>query len=200
MILFYDTETTGLPNFRERSDHESQPHIVQLAMLLCDDDGTEREAHNVIVRPDGWEISEEVTAIHGISQERARAEGIREADAAALFVIARAQSDLRVAHNESFDARIMRIAMLRAGFVRPFVDLLENLPAYCTCRIATPIVNLPPSERMAAKGMMRPKPPKLTECIGHFFQEELPGAHDAMVDVRACARVYFHLRNMEKAA
>jgi DNA polymerase-3 subunit epsilon len=48
------------------------------------------------------------------------------------------------------------------------------------------------------RGMMQPKPPKLEECIQHFFSEELPGAHDALIDARACARVYFHLKTTEE--
>jgi len=51
-----------------------------------------------------------------------------------------------------------------------------------------------------AAGINKPKPPKLEECIRHFFGEELDGAHDAMVDVVACRRVFFHLRTLERAA
>ena len=34
--IFFDTETTGLPLFKEHSEHPSQPHIVQLAACLVD--------------------------------------------------------------------------------------------------------------------------------------------------------------------
>lgn len=37
-ILFYDTETNGLPLWREPSNHPGQPHITQLAAELCDAD------------------------------------------------------------------------------------------------------------------------------------------------------------------
>lgn len=62
MIIFYDTETTGLPLWREPSEHPDQPHIVEIASM------------NALIRPDGWTISPEAAAIHGISQERALAE------------------------------------------------------------------------------------------------------------------------------
>jgi DNA polymerase-3 subunit epsilon len=65
---------------------------------------------------------------------------------------------------------------------------------------AAPIVNLPPTERMLAAGFNKPKAPKLEECIHHFFGETLAGAHDALVDVRACARVYFHLQTLKAQA
>ena len=63
---------------------------------------------------------------------------------------------------------------------------------------AAPIVNLPPTDRMRAAGRTGPKSPKLSECVQHFFSEEMIGAHDAMVDVRACARVFFHLKSLQK--
>ncbi|HEY8351659.1 MAG TPA: hypothetical protein VIK87_03855, partial [Sphingomonadales bacterium] len=60
-ILFYDTETTGLPLFSEPSSDPRQPHIVQAAAVLVDA-GTRKaiSSINLISRPDGWEIPEEV--------------------------------------------------------------------------------------------------------------------------------------------
>ena len=37
-ILFYDTETTGLPLWSQPSEHPDQPRVVQLAALLCDEE------------------------------------------------------------------------------------------------------------------------------------------------------------------
>ncbi len=97
-----------------------------------------------------------------------------------------------VAHNSDFDLRIMRIAMLRAGRTKEWLD--ENpIQAFCTMKAATPVVNLPPTAKMVSAGFNKPKAPRLSECIQFFFQEELVGAHDALVDVRACIRVYRHL-------
>jgi DNA polymerase-3 subunit epsilon len=200
MIIAFDTETTGLPDFKARSSDPSQPHLVHLAMVLCRDDGAEVEAHNVIIKPDGWVIPDEVAQIHGITTAMALERGIPEADAVAMFVVAQAKASLRVAHNESFDRRIMRIAMTRAGMERADIEAIEARPSYCTCINATPIVNLPPTPKMLAAGFTKPKQAKLAECIKHFFDEDLTGAHDALVDVRACARVFFHLRSLQEIA
>lgn len=188
--LVFDTETNGLPLYNQRSHDPAQPHLVQIALLLLDDDGTELQSAVKIIRPDGWVISPEMTAIHGISQERAMDEGVPEKQAAIMFISAQAQAHIRVAHNASFDTRIMRIAMTRAGIARDFIELVEARPHYCTCNGAKPIVNLPPSPKMLAAGMKFSKSPKLSECYFYFFGEELIGSHDALVDARACARVY----------
>ena len=57
MILVFDTETTGLPDFKKRSSDPSQPHLVQLALVQYNADGEETEHHSVIIKPDGWQIS-----------------------------------------------------------------------------------------------------------------------------------------------
>jgi DNA polymerase-3 subunit epsilon len=163
---------------------------VQIAMLMLAEDGTETSMAALIIRPEGWLIPPEITEIHGISQERAMDEGVPEAIATRLFVAMQQRASLRVAHNESFDRRIMRIAMLRSGLSREAVEAIEQRPAFCTCNAARPILNLPPTGRMVAAGRTGPKPPKLEECFRHFFAEELTGGHDALVDARACARVY----------
>lgn len=56
-ILFYDTETTGLPNWKTPSGHYAVPHIVQIGALLVDVETKEvLKELDVIVKPEGWEI------------------------------------------------------------------------------------------------------------------------------------------------
>lgn len=193
MILALDCETTGLPDWGKPSDAPQQPHLVQLAMILLDDDLTERACVSVIVKPDGWTIPEEITAIHGISTDLAARVGIPEKVATDLYVgMLYGTGATAVAHNVDFDTRIMRIAMLRAGYDKAW-QLANAHKTFCTMKTATPIVNLPPTEKMRAAGFNKPKSPKLSECVQHFFGEKLEGAHDALVDVRVCLRVYRHL-------
>jgi DNA polymerase-3 subunit epsilon len=198
MLISYDTETTGLADFKARSSDPNQPHIVQLALVTYSEDGTEANAVSLIVRPDGWIIPPEMTAIHGISHERAMDEGVPEETAVCAFIMTQAIAGLRVAHNESFDRRIMRIAMTRAGIARDFIEAIENRAAYCTMTAAKPITKLPPTDKQLAAGFSGFKSPKLEECMRHFFGEDLPGAHDGLVDARACARVYFALQARSK--
>lgn len=201
MILFFDTETTGLPDLRQPMNHPCQPHLVQLACLLTEDDGTERASVNLIVNP-GIPIPPGAAAVHGITDDIADRAGIPPQIATSIWHRLAERADLIVAHNIKFD-----IALIEAAWARHVASGLPEMDRrhgsrgrFCTMDAATPLVNLPPTERMVAAGFNKPKPPKLEECIRYFFKEELVGAHDALVDVRACARLFFRLREMKEAA
>lgn len=197
-ILVFDAETTGLIQYGLPSADPSQPHMIQLAMIQYAEDGTELSARVVVIRPEGWEIDPNSPAskVHGITQERALAEGIPEHQAVALWLVAAARASCTVAHVHSFDARVIRIAMSRAGYQKDLADFIGSRPHFCTAIKSRAIVQAPPTEKMLAAGQKHAKPPKLSECISHFFGEELIGAHEALADSRACGRVYWHLKGL----
>ena len=197
MILFFDTETTGLPDYRSNPSDACQPHLVQIACILTEDNGLERASVNLIVNP-GVPIPSGASSVHGISSELAERAGMSSATAIAMWDRLASRADLVVAHNIKFDWALIETAWHRAGKGSAFYAAHARRSMFCTLEAASPIVNLPPTARMVAAGFNKPKPPKLSECISHFFGEELIGAHDALVDVRACARIYFHLLTLER--
>ncbi|AVR89049.1 3'-5' exonuclease [Thauera aromatica] len=197
-ILFYDTETTGLPDFKAPSEAPHQPHIVQLAALLVDPDSRQTIASmDVIVRPDGWTIPAEVAEVHGITTERAITVGVSESTALGLFLDLWHAADFRVGHNESFDARIVRIAQHR--FECGELDVWKEGRAECTARLATSICAIPPTDRMRAAGRFHHKTPNLVEAYRHFTGRDLDNAHSAMADVQACRDVYFAIQDKRNA-
>lgn len=198
MILFFDTETTGFVQDRLPVDHPDQPYIVQLAAELTEDDGEPVAGFSFIIDPGIGEITIPTKAsdVHGITDERAVALGVSAEFALSAFTHLYQRDDLVVAHNIKFDRAVIETAISR--HYRKIMPLRK--PLFCTMEAATPIVNLPPTERMLAAGFNKPKPPKLEECIRHFFDEDLEGAHDALIDVRACSRVFFHLKSLEAAS
>lgn len=215
LILPYDTETTGLPDWTQPSEAPQQPHLVEIAALLFDG-GTEIDAFHALVKPNGWtwDADNEAFKTHGITIERCMDEGIPEPEAVACFLALHARADMRVAHNESFDARILRIAFKRYGHGASGWDMLtqderdaiadtfKSRPTYCTCNAAKPIMKLPPTPKMAANPRFRNshKPPNLQEAHQHFLGEPFEGAHGAMEDARACARVYFAMNPAAEVA
>lgn len=185
--LVFDTETTGTVLDRLPLDHPDQPRLVQLGAILFDAARREVSVIDVIVDP-GVEVPDGAARVHGITTEIARSHGIPEKAAVGVFARLAAIADVVVAHNAKFDVSITEIAAIRARF-----NLQIPGAVRCTMEAASPIVNLPPTERMLAAGFTKPKPPKLEEAIRFFFGEADFQAHRAIADVRAAARLYFEL-------
>lgn len=195
-VVFYDSETSGIPLWKQPSEHPDQPHIVQLAACLVDLD-TRRvlSTMDVICKPDGWLIPEEVSQIHGITTEMAADLGVPESLAVEMLL------DLvgdrtRIAHNESFDARIVRIACMR-HFEPSQADEWKAGNAECTQLMATPIMRLPPTDRMKAVGFTKHKTANLREAVLHFTGKPLENAHSALADVHGCMSVYFAIKDQQ---
>lgn len=189
-ILFFDTETTGL--VRDGAPLSDAPNLVQMACLLYNDAGQEECSVSIIVSPEGaYEIPAQAAHVHGINTSKANTCGVSLQCATRIFAELQKAADLEVAHNWKFDDIVMRAALKRAWPKREEVMPL----GFCTMEACSPILNLPPTRAMMAAGFNKPKPPRLSEAYTFFFKEELVGAHDALVDVRACARIYFHLKS-----
>lgn len=187
--LFFDTETTGKYDWKLPPDHPSQPHLVQLAAVLLDNEGKERAGLNLLVKPEGFSISQEVTAIHGISEDIANSCGVSIKNVAYLFNALCYQADLLVAHNIDFDRSIMLSVFIR----NQIGHRLNKMNRYCTMKSATPIVK---AVRPGVTGDHAFKWPSLTECMAFFFQEDFSSqAHNALADVVACSRVYQALKS-----
>jgi DNA polymerase III epsilon subunit-like protein len=185
MLLFLDTETTGLPRDWKApiTNLDNWPRMVQLAWLLYDEQAVLQGEGNVIIQPDGYVIPTAVSKIHGITQAKAQAEGIPLGDALAAFDQALAQAHTLVAHNLSFDERILGAEYLRVRGENP----LTSKQGLCTQVAGTPVCRLPGTYG-------RYKWPRLDELYRHLFHEKLEGAHDAAVDIAATARCFWALR------
>ena len=197
--IFYDTETTGLPLFKEPSEHPDQPHIVQLAACLVDLDTRKTiSSMDVIVRPDGWTIPDDIASIHGITTEHAADVGIPESLAVGMFMEIWSHRT-RIAHNQQFDARILRIALMRFEDQEAADDWKAG-ESECTAIMATPICKIPPTGKMIAAGFNKFKTANLAEAYRHFMGCDFDNAHSALADVQACMAVYFAVQDTKAEA
>lgn len=185
MILFFDTETTGLPKKRSTdvADVDNWPRMVQLAWVTSSDAET-AEAHSYIIKPDNYTIPDVVARIHGISTERALAEGVPIDGVLEEFRDSVGDVDLLVAHNMDFDRPVLGAEFIRAGFF----DHLEDKPRICTMKCSTGLCKIP------QKGRGGYKWPKLMELHQFLFGCGFEGAHDARNDVTAGAKCYWELK------
>ena len=78
MILFFDTETTGLPkNWKAAvSDLNNWPRMVQLAWIVYENDGIKLKEGSYIIKPIGFSIPSDATKLHGITNEMALSKGV----------------------------------------------------------------------------------------------------------------------------
>ena len=180
--LTFDTETTDKWHFKLPWDSDEQPHIVQLAYVLDDEDGNIVDEQNLIVQlPDGVECSPGAAQVHGITQLRINEEGVPRKEALDTFARACSQASVLVAHNYDFDARVLAAAYNREG--RKFQPKCGH---YCTMKNATNYLRLP--------GRYGYKWPKLSEAYQMLIDlNGFEGAHDALADVRACREVYYEM-------
>lgn len=196
IIMAFDTETTGIPQWKLPSDDPAQPHLVSLAFILHNtDDGSTLQEQHWIVRPDGWTIPDEVAAIHGITTEYAEEQGVPLEDVVNTFVGACGLADQRVAFGAPFDTRVMRIAMLRAGFSREGADRFFTIyPVDCIMTAAGPLCRLTPTDAMMATNRRTFKAPKLGEAYDVLCGKTIEGAHSALVDTRAALEVWLEIQ------
>ena len=188
MYLFFDTETTGLPiNWKAPvTDLNNWPRLVQLAYLLYDQNGNKIAEKNFIIKPQGFIIPKEASEIHRISPEKANKEGIELKEVLDDFQNAINQVECLVAHNMSFDEKI-----IRAEFLRNMMD--DSIMAkkkICTMESATNFC--------ALKGPYGYKWPKLSELYYKLFQTDFEEAHNATFDILATAKCFWELKRLNK--
>ena len=191
MLIFFDTETTGIPpkNVHYSVGYDRFPHIVQIAWMICDKKGQEIERCNEIVKPDGYIIPIEATKIHRISTSKATKEGIPIKKAMKHFVLACEKCEKIVAHNIYFDMSIVKASLLRLGLDLTLPNhVLHKSKRVDTMRSTTEYCALP-SPYAGYKW------PKLEELHVKLFNEEMIDAHDAIVDVEYTKKCYFELIN-----
>lgn len=200
--LIFDTETTGLPNYKAPLNDKSQPYIVQLAAILLDDSGDVVSEMNVIIKPDGWTIPQVVVDVHGIDDHKANRYGIPIESALHLFKKLYDKADFLVAHNIDFDLRMLRRYFPNDGEC-PFLQGMVTY--YDTKKGTTDLTQLPLTEKQVAAQTRNPdwsppggwpkyKDPTMMEAYEYFFMEKFEGAHGAMADATACAEVFCKLK------
>lgn len=185
MYLIFDTETTGLPkNYQAPLDDFSNwPRLVQLAWNMYDAEGNLWESYNYIIRPNGFTISPEVAKIHRITQERAEAEGVDIKEALEHFIKDAASAEFLVGHNIGFDENIVGSELLRAGLINPIPEAKK----ICTMKQGVQAARID-------NGRGGYKWPNLSELYSALFGRSFADAHDALIDVEACADCLFELK------
>lgn len=202
MYLIYDTETNGLPkNYKAAmADLDNWPRVIQLAWQFYDEDGDLLAEEENLIVPDGWTIPSIMGFVdqgypikeaekkakfwtdNGFYTEESMESGIPIADALEPFLAYYDRSKALIAHNNAFDFKVLGAELLRAN-----MRATQIIPKLCTMESSTDFCKI--------RGQYgKYKWPKLEEVYYKLFRENFDGAHDALSDVKACARVFFELK------
>ncbi len=199
LVLVLDTETSGLPEKRDASIYQTRlwPHILQLSFIVYDTKAAEILIlfNNLIKIDDSVVVSPESTAVHGITKQACQAAGVPITDALHLLNYWAVQADIVVAHNMSFDKRMLLVEYIRTntpGFGK------EIKPKYhCTMKSGADLCRI---ETKGKNGDIYFKYPKLSELYYFLFGEEACGLHDAIADVLICLRCFCRMNDIEDPA
>jgi DNA polymerase III epsilon subunit-like protein len=187
MILFFDTETTGLPkNWKAPvTDLNNWPRLVQLAYLVYDFDGTLIHSCNEIVKPNGFTIPLDASNIHGITTEIANQRGSNITDVFEIFLIHLKRAKVIVAHNMAYDVKIIGSELIRLGLD----NILDSKEKICTMESTVDLCKI--------DGPYGYKWPKLEELHRFLFNHDFDGAHDALADIQATAKCFWELKKQK---
>jgi len=190
-LLFFDTETNGLPkNYNAPlKDVDNYPRMVQLAYVITNEYGEKIAERMQVVKPDGWDIPEKLQELHRVTMRRA-SEGMREAYVLKQFQIVGSMCDKLIAHNYDFDISIVGSNSIRAGIKHE----IAKVPHLCTMKhqMIGQYVGIPGNKYYGGF-----KWPTLNELHIKLFGEGFKDAHDALVDVNTTVKCYFELKRLK---
>jgi DNA polymerase III epsilon subunit-like protein len=190
--LVLDTETTGLPKFKDPKPEELEfmPRIVQISWYLFDSNFKCVNAEKCYLKQDA-PIPIEAIKIHGITDAI-----IEEKGEDPKSVFEKLHLDIRkanyiVAHNVEFDIPIIESEFIRLGLKKPF----KGKKKLCTMKAGTSFCKIPSNYGRGYKY------PRLEELLEHCY---FPGwsniriteAHDAEVDVAITAKCFIKLKEL----
>lgn len=186
MYLFFDTETTGLPkNYKAPvTDVNNWPRLVQIAWHLYDTTGNLLDKSDFIVKPVGFKIPLDASRVHGLTTDRAIKEGQDLGYVINLFNDQIEKASFLVAHNMSFDEKIVG-----AEFVRLKIkSSLFQKNRLCTMNASTNYCQIP--------GQYGYKWSKLSELHKKLFGKSFEEAHNAAADIEATARCFWKMKEL----
>jgi DNA polymerase III epsilon subunit-like protein len=188
MYFFFDTETTGLPlNWNAPvSDLNNWPRMIQVGYIIYDLEGNHIETKEYIIRPENFEIPEESSNIHGITTDKALAEGIELSIVLNELHQKITSSTIVVAHNISFDEKILGAEFLRKN-LNNVLDIKRKI---CTMKSSVNYCAIP-------NQYGKYKWPKLEELHKKLFNKNFDNAHNALADIQATADCFWKLKALK---
>lgn len=188
-IIFFDTETTGLPSNDKISalNHRSNwPDIVSICWMVFENQ-TLVKKEEYIIRPEQYTIPPESTKIHGITQRQAEQQGTPLSVVLTKFVDDIQGANVLCAHNLHFDKNVVFHAY-KWRLNRDPLRIWPSSAEFCTMKESQEELKLPSMNATAQELYRRPK---LAELYFYQFGALLPPGLTVGDDVDALQRIFF---------
>lgn len=189
-ILFFDTETTGIPFLKKTDDYTKLSvfnfaRLIQFSMIIYDKVTHKREEYDFIIKPFNFKINNH--HIHGITDQIAQTKGI------SIFhffnvlnkIFKKNDIKLLVAHNIDFDINIICSELYRYKKLE-LLDKFKTLDKFCTMKNSKHIV-----KSTNKNGHL--KYPKLSELYTFLFNQDPTNLHNSLYDTRYLTECYIKL-------
>jgi DNA polymerase III epsilon subunit-like protein len=185
MYLFFDTETTGLPDDFNSLSSYSNVRLVQVAYIVYNNYGGKIYERNYIIKPEGFEIPENSTKIHKISNSLALIAG-KSLNKVLIDLNDKInRCSFIVGHNLNFDYNVLLSELNRANITTKIHSRIK----ICTMKSTTDYCAITTS-----KGY---KWPSLAELYKKIFHEDMKEAHNAGKDIEATAKCFWYLKKRD---
>jgi DNA polymerase III epsilon subunit-like protein len=211
-VLVFDTETTGLFPKKNESNaagplpsYKEYPYILQLSFVVFDVSTNEiRQKYNEYIKiPSNIEIKPFITNLTGITREICDTKGIPIEQALYDFYLAYMSVDFVIAHNISFDKRMIELEIQRNaskfGSSIPSIYFLFNetfnivydIMMVCTMNMGKNVCNIMIEGKNGAQWK---KPPKLLELHKVLFGSVPENLHNSLIDTMVCLRCFIKIK------
>jgi DNA polymerase III epsilon subunit-like protein len=182
----FDTEGTGLFDYKQPADAPGQPRMASLAIVYVNEKLEIEREINIFVRPDvnDYFMSEGAQKAHGLTVDFLNEHGVPVTEALNEFCSAVDNGRIMVAHNSQHDMKQMRAELRRAGMQ----DRFEGSPNICTMRAMTDICKIPPRGNRGGY-----KWPALSEALLFIGETDL-GDHSAINDAKGALALLRYLK------
>lgn len=182
--VVFDTETSGLPNYKAPADDPSQPRLAAISMIQCDAGLGEISVYTRLIKPDGWVMEQQAMEANGLTMAILEEHGVPVQEVLDEYTKLIDEGFQVAAYGAQFDCKIMRGELRRANMD----DRFDRTKNYCIMSGARGIVVKPDGKRTQ---------PKLVESVAHFKIDlpEMEGpkclwdAHAALGVMRALRRL-----------
>lgn len=197
-LLFFDVETTGLPQLQDSEDGRKgkrypaytnltaydTSRVVQLSYLVCSFPSLEEiSSHDSIIQCSNFTI--ENSHIHGITTEIALEQGIPFTTAIEEFISHCQTAKYLLAHNIPFDYHVL-LSELHRHQLHKYVQEFQQFPRLCTMELTR--------KYLAENHGVTPSLKNLYEKV---IGEGIEGHHNSLADVKNLYKAIKRLIEME---